>query len=107
MVLGLIIANLIVILIFIIGVIIYKHYIIRPDKLIKELKDRGKSIEDILEIAKSKRLNEREVKLYYLLYFFQDFQNSGFGLVKIRESALNAGWPRELVDIVYNKLRNM
>ena len=105
MVLELIIANLIVILIFVIGAIIYKYYIVGADKLVKKLKEQGRSLGEIIEIANKKRLNPREVKLYYLLYFFQDFQNMGYDLEAIKESAINSDWPRDMVEIVYRKLR--
>src|SRR3989344_8644498 len=107
MVLELIIANLIVILIFVIGAIIYKYYIVGADKLVKKLKEQGRSLGEIIEIANKKRLNPREVKLYYLLYFFQDFQNMGYDLDGVKQSALNSGWPRDLVELIYKKLRNI
>lgn len=106
MVLELIIANLIVILIFVIGAIIYRYYIVGADKLVRKLKEQGRSLGEIMEIADKKRLNPREVKLYYLLYFFQDFQNMGYNLESVKESAINADWPRDMVEVVYKKLRN-
>ncbi|MBI2498845.1 hypothetical protein HYV88_01225 [Candidatus Woesearchaeota archaeon] len=103
----LIIANLAVILLFVLGAIIYRHYIVGVDKLVRKLKESGKGFGEILEIANEKKLNPREVKLYYLLYFFQDFQNMGYDLESIKESALNSGWPRDMVELVYKKLRNI
>jgi|SRR3989344_8373750 len=103
----LIIANLVVILLFVIGAIIYRHYIVGVDKLVRKLKDRGKGLNEILEITNGKKLNPREVKLYYLLYFFQDFQNMGYDLDGVKQSALNSGWPRDLVELIYKKLRNI
>ena len=101
----LIIANLIVILLFVIGAIIYRHYIIGVDKLVRKLKDSGKGLSEILEITDEKKVNPREVKLYYLLSFFQDFKNMGYDLEGIKQSALNSGWPRDMVEIIYRKLK--
>ncbi|MEK6934957.1 MAG: hypothetical protein AABW46_03695 [Nanoarchaeota archaeon] len=104
MVYTLIIANLVVILLFVIGAVIHRYFLGSVNKKVLDMKKQGKGLQEILNIAQKKKWNEREVKLYYLLYFFQDFQKRGSDLLSIKDSAINAGWPSDLVNIVYRKL---
>lgn len=74
-------------------------------KQVAHMVKSGKSLNLILEVGKKKRWNEREVKLYYLLYTVQDYVSDGYNLDEIESMALDNGWPRDLVNIVVNKLR--
>ena len=64
-----------------------------------------KSLEEILAYGAKKRWKEREVTLYYLLYTVQDFLKSGYNIDEIESMASDSGWPRDIIQLVINKLR--
>ena len=72
---------------------------------IKEMMNAKKSIKEILGYARAKRWNEKEAKLYFLLYNFQNFRSKGYKLEEIKSMAEDSGWPKDLVEIIANKLR--
>ena len=73
-------------------------------KIVLNMMKEGKTIEEILSYTKSKHLNEKEVKMYYLLYIAQDYMENGYNQDEIENMAIDNGWPKEMVDIVLNKL---
>ena len=77
----------------------------RVEKKVKTMFDDGKSIREVLQYAKMKKLNPREVKLYYLLFSMREFMKKGYKMDEIKSMASDSGWASELVDIVSNKLR--
>ena len=74
-------------------------------KTVKKMMGENKDINQILAYGKKKKWKEREVKMYYLLYTAQDYQNEGYNLDEIESMALDSDWPNEMVKIVLNKLR--
>ncbi len=74
-------------------------------KQVAAMLKQNKSFEEILEYGKKKKLQEREIKLYFLIYTMQDFLKIGYNLDEIESMALDSGWPNDIVQIVINKLR--
>ena len=74
-------------------------------KKVEKLMDDGNSLDEILKIGATKKWNGREVKLYFMLYTVEHFLDDGYNIIEIEKMALNAGWPRDMVDIVLNKLK--
>ena len=72
---------------------------------VKEMMNQGKGIKDVLEFARLKKLNEREVKLYFLLYNFQNFLSKGYKLEEIKSMAEDNGWSKDIIEIVARKLK--
>jgi len=65
----------------------------------------NKPLEEILEVGKKKKWNERELKMYFLLYAMQDFVKGGYNLDEVESMALDSGWPKDMIDIVVVKLK--
>jgi len=92
-------------LVLLILVLVLKRVKLNVRGKVKKLKEEGMNIKQILSIANKKGWDEREVKLYFLLYLFADFQEKGRKLYQIKNMALRRGWPPEMVDRVYTKLK--
>ncbi len=65
----------------------------------------NKSLEEIMSFGKSKKWDEREVKMYCLLYTMQDFVKEGYNTDEVESMALDSGWPKDMIDIVVKKLQ--
>ncbi|MEK6922318.1 MAG: hypothetical protein AABX08_00790 [Nanoarchaeota archaeon] len=77
----------------------------KAEKIVKQMFADGKSVNGVLQYAKLKKLNLREVKLYYLLFSVRDFVNKGYKIDEIKSMAQDAGWAKDLIDIVSSRLR--
>ena len=77
----------------------------KVEKTIREMYEQNKPIEEILGYGKKKKWNEREIKLYYLLFTIQDFNEWGYSLEEIKSMAQDAQWPQDMTDIALRKLR--
>lgn len=77
----------------------------KAGKIIEEMMKNDKSIEQILEYGKIKRWDEKEIKMYFLLYTLEDFLDQGYNLHEIESMASDAGWPKEMIDIVISKIK--
>jgi len=68
------------------------------------MKDK-KSIEEILDFARRKRWNEKEVKMYFLAYTMRNYLKNGYNLEEIKSMAIDSDWPAKMVYIASKKLR--
>ena len=75
------------------------------ENVVREMFKRKKSLREVLTYGKMKKWSEREVKLYYLLFSMQRFLNQGYSIDEIKSMAEDNKWPKDLIDIVANKLR--
>jgi len=98
----LLIAILIIIIIFIIILIRKLHYV---KNKVRKMIHEGKDIAEILEYGRYKKWNSREVELYFLTFVTQEYLERGYRLDKIGKTAINNGWPREMINTVFSKLR--
>ena len=74
-------------------------------KQVAKMMKEHKSLAEISEYGKKKKFNDREIKLYYLLYTMQDFIKDGYNLDEVESMATDNGWPKDLVQVVISKLR--
>ena len=74
-------------------------------KAVEAMMRSGKSLDEILAQGATKKRNEREVKLYFLLFTVEDFLDQGYNLHEIENMAADSGWPKDLMDIVISKLK--
>ncbi|MFH1592001.1 MAG: hypothetical protein ABIB47_01395 [Candidatus Woesearchaeota archaeon] len=85
-------------------------WMVRPkgnkiEKTIKGLFDKRKGIREVLNYGRVMKWKDKEIKLYYLLFSMQSFMRKGYGLEEVKNMAGDAGWEKDLIDIVGKKLR--
>jgi len=96
-----------IIAVFLIIVIVY---LARPkgkkiEQTVRDMFDKRKSIKEVLSYGRLMKWDPRKVQLYYLLFSMQSFKKRGYGIDEVKSMAEDAGWSRELVDIISGKLR--
>jgi len=74
-------------------------------KIVLDMMKKKKSLDEVLQFGLKKEWKDREIRLYYLLYTMQDFQKSGYNLDEVESMAIDGGWPKDLVQIVIEKLK--
>lgn len=74
-------------------------------KQIGKMMKEHKPLSEIVDFGKKKKWKEREVKMYYLLYTMQDYVKDGYNLDEVESMATDSGWPKDMVQIVFDKLR--
>jgi len=75
------------------------------EKTVRAMYEQNKSIEEVLAYGKTKKWNEREIKLYYLLFTMLAFKEKNYSLDEIKSMAQDAQWPQDMIEIVIRKLK--
>ena len=73
-------------------------------KSVEEMMSQKKPLGQILAQGKAKKLNEKEVLMYFLLYTVQDYLKQGYNKEEVESMAVDNDWPDEMIKVVFKKL---
>ena len=97
---SLIIASILLMIIIVILLIPRKDI----GKTVDEMVRQKKPLDQILAQTKMKKLDEKEVLMYFLFYTVQDYLRQGYNKEEIESMALDNDWPQEMIKVVFSKL---